>query len=127
MSEQFISRPRYQNEYRVALWGTFCFRYRDQDSVLHGKQVQPSGGDYQRYIDIDGERCGHILDPKTGWPVRGLPTVSVVAPQCMIADSTSTIAMLTGDDGKRWLDEAGLLYLWFDDLGKLHRKDNAFS
>lgn len=86
-------------------------------SLTHGGIA--SSGDYQRCVIIDGVRYGHILNPKTGWPVRGLRAVSVVAPQCLIAGSTSTIAMLKGDDGKQWLDDVGLPYVWFDDKGKL--------
>lgn len=84
-----------------------------------------SSGDYQRSIVIDGKRYGHILNPKTGWPVEGLRAVSVVAPQCLIAGSTSTIAMLKGEAGKRWLDEVGLPYLWFDESSRLFIKDDC--
>lgn len=84
-----------------------------------------SSGDYQRSIVIDGKRYGHILNPKTGWPVEGLRAVSVVAPQCLIAGSTSTIAMLKGEAGKRWLDEVGLPYLWFDESSCLFIKDDC--
>lgn len=84
-----------------------------------------SSGDYQRSIVIDGKRYGHILNPKTGWPVEGLRAVSVVAPQCLIAGSTSTIAMLKGEAGKRWLDEVGLPYLWFDESSRLFVKDDC--
>lgn len=84
-----------------------------------------SSGDYQRYMVIDGVRYGHILNPKTGWPVRGLRAVSVVAPQCLIAGSTSTIAMLKEDAGKQWLEEIGLPYLWFDEDGDLKQFEST--
>lgn len=80
-----------------------------------------SSGDYQRFIEIDGVRYSHILDPLTGWPVQGLTAVSVIAPHCVIAGSTSTIPMLRGARGKAWLDEVELPYLWFDDDGRLFR------
>jgi FAD:protein FMN transferase len=35
-----------------------------------------SSGDYERCIVLDGVRYGHILNPKTGWPVRHLAAVS---------------------------------------------------
>ena len=80
-----------------------------------------SSGDYQRFIEIDGVRYSHILNPSTGWPVRGLRAVSVVAPHCLIAGSTSTIAMFKGEGGKTWLDQTNLPYLWFDEAGDLFR------
>ena len=71
-----------------------------------------SSGDYERFMIVDGVRYGHILDPRTGWPVRGLAGVSVVAPLCLIAGTASTIAMLKGErDGTAWLDSLGLANL----------------
>lgn len=78
-----------------------------------------SSGDYQRFITINGQRYSHILNPKSGWPVRGLRAVSVIAPHCLIAGSTSTIAMLKGEQGKQWLDTTGLPYLWIDENSEL--------
>jgi len=87
-------------------------------NLTHGGLA--SSGDYQRFMTIGGRRYGHILNPRTGWPVPGLRAVSVMAPQCLIAGSTTTIAMLMGDDGKEWLDSAGLPYLWFDAKSRLY-------
>ena len=71
-----------------------------------------SSGDYERFMIVDGVRYGHILDPRTGWPVAGLAGVSVIAPRCLIAGTASTIAMLKGErDGAAWLDELGLANL----------------
>ena len=61
---------------------------------------------------VDGVRYGHILDPRTGWPVKSLAAVSVIAPLCLIAGTASTIAMLKGErDGTAWLDSLGLANL----------------
>ncbi len=73
-----------------------------------------SSGDYERCINIDGERYSHILSPKTGWPVRGLAAVSVVAPQCVLAGSTCTIAILKETAGISWLNELGVDYVAMD-------------
>ncbi len=77
-----------------------------------------SSGDYERCIDIDGVRYGHIISPLTGWPVRGLTSVSVIAGRCMEAGSISTVAMLKGVGGIQWLAELGLPHLWVDEFGK---------
>jgi len=73
-----------------------------------------SSGDYERCIVVDGVRHGHILNPRTGWPVRTLAAVSVVAPLCVVAGSAATIAMLKEDAGPGWLAEMGLPCLWVD-------------
>ena len=77
-----------------------------------------SSGDYERSMVVDGTRYGHILNPKTGWPVDGLSAVSVVASHCLIAGTATTIAMLKGmREGGRWLRELGLPHLCMDPEG----------
>ncbi|MGR9087328.1 MAG: FAD:protein FMN transferase [Gammaproteobacteria bacterium] len=71
-----------------------------------------SSGDYERCIVVDGVRYGHVLNPKTGWPVRYLASVSVVGDFCVVAGSASTIAMLKEDQGPAWLESLGLPHLW---------------
>ncbi|MBF0555939.1 MAG: FAD:protein FMN transferase [Nitrospirae bacterium] len=78
-----------------------------------------TSGNYERYIDVDGKRYCHILNPLTGWPVRGLSSVSVLAQQCIVAGSVSTIAMLKGKDGIQWLSDIGLPHLWVDGDGAM--------
>ena len=77
-----------------------------------------TSGNYERGMWVDGKRYTHVLDPRTGWPVEGLSSVSVSAPHCLVAGSASTIAMLLGQSaGERWLDELGLPSLRVDARG----------
>lgn len=78
-----------------------------------------SSGDYERYMEIAGQRYCHILDPRNGWPVSGMAAVSVIAPQCLIAGTATTVAMLKGAEGAVWLQELGLPYLSVDAAGAL--------
>jgi len=78
-----------------------------------------SSGDYERCIILNGKRYSHVLNPKTGWPVRGLSSITVIAEQCVIAGSVTTIAMLKEKKGKRWVKELGISYLWMDQRGKI--------
>jgi thiamine biosynthesis lipoprotein len=81
-----------------------------------------SSGDYERFFECDGRRYSHLLDPRSGWPVQGLAAVSVVAEECLIAGTTTTIAMLKGEsDGLKWLQQLGLPYLCIDPRGGVHR------
>lgn len=84
---------------------------------LH-KGAVASSGDYERCIIVDGVRYGHILNPITGWPVKHLAAVSVIADFCVIAGSASTIAMLKEAQGPAWLNELGLPHLWIDVDGR---------
>lgn len=91
-----------------------------------------SSGDYERCLVVDGVRYGHVLNPKTGWPVRHLAAVTVAADFCVVAGSASTIAMLKEDAGPEWLAELGLPHVWVDVSGNsggagLVAKIGAFS
>jgi len=85
--------------------------------VFHGGVA--SSGDYERCIVLNGQRYSHILNPKTGWPVSGFAAITVIAEQCVIAGSASTIAMLQEASGKAWLKELGLAHLWMDQQGNV--------
>ncbi len=76
-----------------------------------------SSGDYERFMEIDGRRYCHILNPITGWPSHGLAAVSVIADRCLVAGTISTIAMLKGRDGICWLSGLGLKHLFVDEDG----------
>jgi Membrane-associated lipoprotein involved in thiamine biosynthesis len=95
---------------------------RRQDAVIQTLLLHEgalaSSGDYERCIMLDGVRYGHILNPKTGWPVRHLASVSVVGDFCLVAGSASTIAMLKEDNGPAWLEDLGLPNFWVDVHGE---------
>jgi len=56
-----------------------------------------TSGDYLRHFKKDGRRYGHIIDPRTGYPVNnGMLSVSVIAPHCTFAGIVSTAAFVLG-------------------------------
>ncbi|MBA3814599.1 MAG: FAD:protein FMN transferase [Alphaproteobacteria bacterium] len=57
-----------------------------------------TSGDYERSIKIDGKIYSHVLNPKTGWPVEGMSSVTVVADHCLIAGNLTTISFLKGQN-----------------------------
>jgi len=74
-----------------------------------------TSGDYERCSFIDGARYSHIVNPVSGWPVRGLATVSVVAATCLLAGAVSTLAMLMEtQESLHFLAETGLAWLAHD-------------
>lgn len=80
--------------------------------VMLSKGGLASSGDYERFMMVDGIRYAHIINPHTGWPVNTLASTSVCAEQCVVAGTSSTIAMLKGEQlGAAWLEELGLPYL----------------
>ncbi|MHB9118994.1 MAG: FAD:protein FMN transferase [Burkholderiales bacterium] len=82
-----------------------------------------SSGDYARFIDAGRRRYSHILDPRSGMPVEGLQAVTVHAPNCLVAGSVSTIAMLKGEkEGLLWLETVGLPWLAVSAAGEVHKR-----
>jgi len=63
-----------------------------------------TSGDARRFLLRDGVRYSHILDPRSGWPVRNAPrSVTVAADTCTQAGMLSTLAMLQGDNAEAFL------------------------
>jgi thiamine biosynthesis lipoprotein len=70
-----------------------------------------TSGDARRYLLKNGKRYGHILDPRTGWPVENAPrSVTVAAPSCTHAGMLATFAMLHGAGAEEFLEGEGAAY-----------------
>lgn len=99
--------------------------------VLIGLALSRGGlatsGDYERFFIHDGKRYCHVLDPRSGWPVCDVQSVSVVAPSTAIAGAITTIAMLKGGQAKDWLQQQGIDFCLVDSAGQLTtHKASAF-
>jgi thiamine biosynthesis lipoprotein len=73
-----------------------------------------TSGDYEHYWELGEHRYGHILNPHTGWPVEGLPSVTVAAHSCLAAGAFSTVAILKADEGIPWLRDHAPAHLYID-------------
>lgn len=70
-----------------------------------------TSGDARRFLQKDGVRYSHILNPKTGWPVPNAPrSVTVSAPSCVMAGLLATTALLQGTDAEAFLQQQGLKF-----------------
>lgn len=58
-----------------------------------------SSGDYARFVEIDGRRFGHIIDPRNGWPTEETHAVTVVGPDAATADAWATALSILGIAG----------------------------
>lgn len=67
---------------------------------LEGRAIATSGN-YEQFVDADGKRYGHILDPRTGWPAQGLISATVLAPTAAEADAWDTALIVLGPAGAR--------------------------
>ncbi len=56
-----------------------------------------TSGDYENFFVADGQRVGHIMDPRTGRPaVSGVVAATVIAPRGALADALSTALLVAG-------------------------------
>jgi thiamine biosynthesis lipoprotein len=55
-----------------------------------------TSGNYEKFIVIDGKRYSHTIDPKTGFPVSGIKSVTIICPNAEIADALATPVMVMG-------------------------------
>lgn len=55
-----------------------------------------TSGDYEKYVLIGGKRYSHTIDPRTGYPVTGLKSVTILAPNAELADALATPVMVMG-------------------------------
>jgi FAD:protein FMN transferase len=70
-----------------------------------------TSGDARRFLLRGGHRYSHILDARTGWPVRDAPrSITVAAETCTQAGTLTTLAMLSGPDADRFLRSSGRQY-----------------
>ena len=85
---------------------------RDSDMAAMldvGQGGLATSGDARRYLLKDGVRYSHILDPRTGWPVKDAPrSVTVAAASCVEAGLTATLAMLHGAGAEKFLEQEGM-------------------
>ncbi|MNY31984.1 Thiamine biosynthesis lipoprotein ApbE precursor [compost metagenome] len=76
---------------------------------LENKAVATSGS-YERFAEINGKKYAHIIHPKTGYPVSGLQSVTIISADAELCDAVATSIFLLGR-------EKGLEFVnRFDDL-----------
>jgi thiamine biosynthesis lipoprotein len=90
--------------------------------TLKNMGVASSGG-YARFVEIDGERRSHILDPRSGEPAKAVFGVTVVAPTAAEADALATaLCVLDPAEGIALIDRQKVAAcLIVDRSGAVHR------
>jgi FAD:protein FMN transferase len=90
--------------------------------VSDGECVLTSGN-YERYREYEGIRYAHIIDPRTGYPVKHVASATVISKDGALADAAATALSVAGPEGWRRIaarmgltevmlvDENGVVYL----------------
>lgn len=55
-----------------------------------------TSGNYEKYVIIGGEKYSHTIDPKSGFPVKGIKSVTVISPIAEFSDAMATPIMVMG-------------------------------
>ena len=62
-------------------------------------EVVATSGDYEHFVDVDGHRYHHLLDPRTGYPALASRSATVVARDGALAEALSTALFVLGPPG----------------------------
>lgn len=85
-----------------------------------------TSGSYERFAMINGQRYSHIIHPKTGWPVKGISSVTVISADVELCDAIATSVFLLGlEDGLAFINGFNDLQCFIiDEENKYHYSDN---
>ncbi|MFC2176046.1 FAD:protein FMN transferase [Bacteroidota bacterium] len=66
-----------------------------------------TSGNYRKYLEVDGEKLGHVLNPLTGYPAQtDVLSASIVADDCITADAIATACLVLKFNGAKALIES---------------------
>jgi len=80
-----------------------------------------TSGSYEKYAEINDIRYSHIINPKTGYPVTGLTSVTIYGPSAEFANALSTSIMVLGaQEGRKLVRKyPSYKYLFITDNGSV--------
>lgn len=79
-----------------------------------------TSGDYQRYMEVDGKRYAHIIDPSTGYPSEYMRSVTVIHDNSDYCDAMSTaLFSIPVEEGLELCAQNNLHAIWIVDKGSL--------
>ncbi len=78
---------------------------------------------YEKYVSFKGQKYGHIIDPRTGAPVRGLKKATVFAKSAELCDALATAVLVLGlDKGVSLINQlGGTEAIFIDDNNKIYK------
>jgi thiamine biosynthesis lipoprotein len=85
-----------------------------------------TSGNYEKYVMINGKKYSHTIDPKTGLPITGIKSVTVISNNAEFADAMATpIAVMGIKNGLYLVNQLSELYcIIIDDHNKIYTSKN---
>ena len=92
---------------------------------INGNAVVTSGN-YEKFVEFNGKKYTHIIDPRTGWPASGLTSVSIFALKAELADALATsVFVMGGETGLDFINQLpGVECVIVDNQGKIYESDH---
>lgn len=89
---------------------------------VSGDESVFTSGNYERYNEYEGVRYTHILDPRTGKPVNGITSVTVIHESGAVADAAATALVVAGvEEWHRIAQQMGIkMAMVVEDSGLVH-------
>ena len=89
---------------------------------LTGQWCVSTSGDYERFVEVDGVRYHHIIDPSTGYPADSdVRSVTILTKDGLLSDALSTACFVLGvEEGSRLAEDFGAEALFVDEDGQIH-------
>ncbi|MBX2841596.1 MAG: FAD:protein FMN transferase [Flammeovirgaceae bacterium] len=81
-----------------------------------------TSGNYEKFVEIEGKRYSHIINPKTGFPVTRLKSVTIITTNAELADALATAVFIMGEEkGLELINQLnGIDCIILDDSDELH-------
>lgn len=88
-----------------------------------------TSGNYEKYLEIDGIKYCHIINPKTGWPSRNLKSVTIICNNAELADALATTVFVLGtQEGLLLINKLeDIECVIIDDKNTIHFSNNILS
>lgn len=91
-----------------------------------GEMAVATSGPYEKYAIINGKRYSHTIDPRTGLPISGLKSVTVICPHAELADAMTTpLSILGVKDGLNLINQMNqIACILVDDHNRVYTSNN---
>jgi thiamine biosynthesis lipoprotein len=85
-----------------------------------------TSGNYEKYIMIGGKKYSHTIHPKTGLPVTGIKSVTIITPNAEVADAMATPVTIMGiEAGLDMINQINSIEaIIIDDDNRMYRSKN---
>tara|TARA_R110002033_G_scaffold28871_7_gene64872 strand:+ start:1434 stop:2429 length:996 start_codon:yes stop_codon:yes gene_type:complete len=101
----------------------------DKEKVFSWLPINESSvatsGNYEKFVTFNGEKYSHIIDPRTGYPSKGINSVSVFSKRAELCDALATAVFIMGvETGLSFINQLqGTEIIIIDATNKIHKSN----